>query len=337
MRWLITGGCGFIGRTLLARVLRDPNAQARVVDDLSVGVAEELRVVHDFVERQARGSPGLAWSDARVELIVGDIRDASLAHEVTGGADVVVHLAANTGVGPSILDPQRDCTTNVIGTLNYLEGCRNRRVRRFVFASSGAPIGECVPPIHEELPAHPVSPYGASKLAGEAYCSAYARSFGVETVALRFGNCYGPLSTHKGSIVAKFIREALAGQSWEIYGDGGQTRDFVFVEDVVDAIMLAATAAGVGGEVFQIATSTETSVLELAAKLSEALKRHGAPAPEIRIGEARTGDVRRNYSDTTKARTRLGWTSRVPLEAGLERTVDWFLRHDGASVQIARP
>ena len=129
-----------------------------------------------------------------------------------------------------------DCTTNVFGTLNYLEACRHNAVPRFVFASSGAPIGECKPPIHEELAAHPVSPYGASKLAGEAYCSAYARSFGIETVALRFGNCYGPLSNHKSSVVAKFVRDACR-PCVEIYGDGHQTRDFIFVEDIVEAIM----------------------------------------------------------------------------------------------------
>jgi UDP-glucose 4-epimerase len=324
MRWLITGGCGFIGRTLLARVLADAGAQARIVDDLSVGTRAELGAVHNFVEPPPSLPTG--WGGARVEFVVGDIRDGALARRATAGADVVVHLAANTGVGPSVEDPMGDCTANVIGTLNYLEGCRHNGVRRFVFASSGAPIGDCEPPIHEELPAHPVSPYGASKLAGEAYCSAYARSFGVETVALRFGNCYGPLSSHKGSIVAKFIREAMAGQGWEIYGDGRQTRDFVFVDDVVAAVMLAATREGIGGEVFQIATHRETTVRELAETLAEALNRQGIPPPAIRMGEARVGDVMRNFSDTTKARARLGWTASVTLDDGLERTVAWFAR-----------
>ena len=163
----------------------------------------------------------------------------------------------------------------MLGTLNYLEACRHGGVHRFVFASSGAPIGECEPPIHEELPTHPVSPYGASKLAGEAYCSAYKRSFGIDTVALRFGNCYGPLSTHKGSIVAKFIREAMAGQAWEIYGDGLQTRDFIYVEDIAEAIFRGATAPDVGGEIFQVATNAETTVLELAETLRTVLEKNG--------------------------------------------------------------
>ena len=305
-------------------MLGDEAAQVRVVDDLSVGTRAELRAVHDFAELSP--SRPMDWSGARVELVVGDIRDGALARRATMGADIVVHLAANTGVGPSVADPMRDCTANVIGTLNYLEGCRQNGVRRFVFASSGAPIGDCEPPIHEELPAHPVSPYGASKLAGEAYCSAYARSFGVETVALRFGNCYGPRSSHKRSIVAKFIREARAGQAWEIYGDGRQTRDFVFVDDVVAAIVLAATKEGVGGEVFQIATHTETTVQELAEALAEALDRYAIRPPAIRTGEARVGDVRRNFSDTTKARARLGWTAQVVLRDGLDRTVAWFVQ-----------
>jgi UDP-glucose 4-epimerase len=217
-----------------------------------------------------------------------------------------------------------DCTVNVLGTLNYLEACRHGGVGRFVFASSGAPVGECEPPIHEELAPHPVSPYGASKLAGEAYCSAYKRSFGIDTVALRFGNCYGPLSSHKGSVVAKFIREALDGQLWEIYGDGAQTRDFIYVDDIAEAIFCAATAPGVGGEIFQIATNAETTVSELAEILRAALERNGVPTHGIRHAAARIGDVKRNYSDTRKARARLGWDARVSLEDGLDRTVKWF-------------
>lgn len=312
MRWLVTGGCGFIGRNLIRRLLADPTQMIRVVDDLSAGTREDLAAAS-----AAAAEP--------VELTVGDVRDDALARRAMAGVDVVVHLAANTGVGPSIADPRKDCLVNVIGTLNYLEACRANGVRRFVFASSGAPLGECEPPLHEELPAHPVSPYGASKLAGEAYCSAYARSFGIDTVALRFGNCYGPYSGHKTSIVAKFIREALLGEPWEIHGDGGQTRDFIYVDDVADAIARSATAQSVGSEVFQIATSTETTILELAQKLEVVLQRHGVAPRGIRYGMPRMGDVRRNFSDTRKAQLRLGWQAQVSLDEGLELTVGWFL------------
>ena len=329
MRWLITGGCGFIGRNLVQALRARSNDAIRIIDNLSVGTRDDLAGIAPFAELDpatVRGSD----PHAPIELVAGDIGDADLMERVTAGMDVVVHLAANTGVAPSVADPRFDCVTNVIGTLNCLEACRQTGVRRFVFASSGAPVGECEPPIHEELPAHPVSPYGASKLAGEAYCSAYWRSFGIETIALRFGNCYGPLSSHKGSVVAKFIREATAGRSWEIYGDGRQTRDFIFVGDVVDAIIRSSTTHGIGGQVFQIATNAETTILELVAKLGDTLARHGIAAGGTHHGDARVGDVRRNYSDTRKARRMLGWKPEVDLEDGLDRTVKWFLAKGGA-------
>ena len=276
MRWLVTGGCGFIGRNLARLLLQNADTFLRVVDDLSVGTVEELAAVHPVTELAL---PSAGEPRGRVELAIGDVRDAEFANLAVAGMDVVVHLAANTGVAPSVADPYYDCTTNVLGTLNYLEACRHHGVKRFVFASSGAPVGECEPPLHEELPAHPVSPYGASKLAGEAYCSAYKHSYGIDTVALRFGNCYGPLSNHKNSVVAKFIRDALGGLSWEIYGDGRQTRDFIYVEDVVSAIINAATKDGVGGEVFQIATGSETTVSELAQLLAEVIGSRGGYTP----------------------------------------------------------
>ncbi len=332
-RWLVTGGCGFIGRNLISRLLDIPDVLVRVIDDLSVGSHNELAAIHPVVE-QAAGD--FAWrADRRLGLVVGDICDETMARRVTDGAQVVVHLAANTGVAASVGDPRRDCLNNVLGTLNFLEACRHFGVNRFVFASSGASVGDCEPPLHEELPAHPASPYGASKLAGEAYCSAYNRSFGLDTVALRFGNCYGPLSSHKNSVVAKFIRESLAGAVWEIYGGGDQTRDFIFVRDIVDAILLAASSAGVGGEVFQIATNAETTVLELAERLARVLKRRGVAPAGIRHGAPRVGDVTRNYSDTRKAQARLGWSARVGLDDGLERTVDWFLRQRSAGPNSA--
>ena len=148
--------------------------------------------------------------------------------KVAKGIDTIIHLAANTGVGPSIEKPQVDMSVNIIGTFNYLEASRVNKISKFIFASSGAPIGEVEPPIHEEIPPHPLSPYGASKLAGEGYCSAYKNTFGIETVVLRFGNVYGPGSINKSSVVAKFIRKAINGDILEIYGDGMQTRDFIY-------------------------------------------------------------------------------------------------------------
>jgi UDP-glucose 4-epimerase len=327
-RWLVTGGCGFIGRNLVRSLLSKPDLAIRIVDDLSTGTRQDLAAVCRFDELGVNDLT--RESTQRVALIVGDIRDEAFSLRVTNGIDAVIHLAANTGVAPSVADPRSDCLNNVIGTLNYLEASRHHGIKRFVFASSGAPIGDCEPPLHEELPAHPVSPYGASKLAGEAYCSAYKRSFGIDTVALRFGNCYGPFSSHKSSIVAKFIRQALAGEEWEIFGDGVQTRDFIYVDDVTDAIMRAARAHEIGGEAFQIATSRETTVRELAERLLQVLASHQINVAGVRHVNARVGDVRRNFSDTTKARARLGWSACVSLDEGLRQTVRWFLEQPSA-------
>jgi UDP-glucose 4-epimerase len=172
---------------------------------------------------------------------------------------------------------------------------------------------------------HPVSPYGASKLAGEGYCSAYYHCYGVETVTLRFGNVYGEGSGHKSSVVAKFIKQALAGERLEIYGDGRQTRDFIHISDLVQTVRLAAQTQGIGGETFQIATAYETTVSELTEKLLEAMRQEGMTVPDVYFGATRDGDVARNFSDTSKAQERLGWLPTVPLEDGLRRTVRFFL------------
>ena len=324
VNWLITGGCGFIGVALARSLAEEGGHRVRVVDNLSVGERDDLARAGQFVETEP-GEIGPIGSVSRIELVVGDILDEELALKAAEGADVIVHLAANTGVMPSIEDPRADCMSNVVGTLNYLEAARHNDVRRFVFASSGGTtIGEAEPPIHEEMVPHPVSPYGASKLAGEGYCSAYFRTFGVETVALRFGNVYGPLSGHKNSVVARFIKRAQSGEVLEIYGDGTQTRDFIYVGDLIQAIRLSATVEGVGGEIFQIATSAETTVQELVGRLLPVLASAGIKGPEVRYTEARRGEVRRNYADTSKAERMLGWKAETTLDEGLGRTVDWF-------------
>ena len=324
MNWLITGGCGFLGTAFVRSLVEEGGHAVRVVDDLSVGEREDLEAVCRYAERAPENLEAFPASGEPVELVVGDILDERLALRAAEGADVIVHLAANTGVAPSVEDPRRDCMSNVLGTFNYLEAARHGGVRRFVFASSGAAVGEVEPPLHEELAPHPVSPYGASKLAGEGYCSAYFRTFGIETVALRFGNVYGPLSGHKNSAVAKFIKRAMRGEVLEIYGDGTQTRDFIYIDDLIRAVRLSATVDGVGGEVFQIATNAETSVQELVDKLLPALAAAGFVDVEVREAAPRLGDVMRNYSDTSKAARMLGWRTEVDLDEGLRRTVEWF-------------
>ena len=322
--WLITGGCGFLGTALIKKLLQDPANNIRVIDNLSVGTKEDLALVSDYHEQNKEC---LNWDvEENVALVVGDILDEELALLVTNNADVIIHFAANTGVGPSVDNPRLDMTLNVVGTFNYLEAARLNNVSRFVFASSGAPAGEVEPPIHEELPPHPVSPYGASKLAGEGYCSAYNETFGIDTVMLRFGNVYGPGSLHKSSVVAKFIRQAISGETLEIYGDGSQTRDFIYIDDLINAVVLASKVSNIGGEAFQIATNKETTVGEVAEMLVAEMSNVGLKNIKLKNTEKRLGDVMRNYSDTSKARSLLGWTAKTNLQDGIKKTVSYFIK-----------
>ncbi len=335
-RWLVTGGCGFIGKSLIGYLLTNNLAgHIRVLDNLSIGTREDLGAVCNFadINLSGLGSGRALGSDSasKVALIADDIRNPEISKSACEGIDIIVHLAANTGVGPSVSNPQRDMEHNVIGTFNMLEGARRHKVSRFIFASSGAPVGEVAPPIHEEIAPKPVSPYGASKLAGEGYCSAFYRSYGLKTVALRFGNVYGPGSSRKDSVVARFIKLALAGQTLEVFGDGEQTRDYIYTEDLLEAIRCAALSDS-GGEVFQIATQKETSVNHLVKELEAVLKiQHPELILRVRHASKRIGDVRYNYSDTSKAAQMLGWSSKWTLKRGLEETVRWFIQNQNKS------
>ena len=322
--FLVTGGCGFLGVNLIARLVEMGCCKIRVVDNLSVGSKESLGAVCDFIETD-EPVPDLD----KVELWVGDITDADFASRAADGMKCVIHLAANTGVVPSIENPLTDCENNVIGTLNYLEAARRNGAEKFIFASSGAPLGEQKPPIDEEKVPRPISPYGASKLAGEGYCSAYYGSFGLKTITLRFGNVYGPRSNHKGSVVAKFIKQALRGEPLVIYGDGNQTRDFIYVDDLIDAILSAAARADIGGEIFQIATHKETTVNEVAIILKTIIEAKTDMTVSLTHADARTGEIKRNFSDISKARRLLGWEPSWTLENGLTATVEWFLSQSG--------
>ncbi|HMK33941.1 MAG TPA: NAD-dependent epimerase/dehydratase family protein [Desulfomonilaceae bacterium] len=336
MRWLITGGCGFIGRNLIRELLDSGETAIRVVDNFSVGTREDLARIcplqstpHErIVALQEPGRP-------TVQLIEGDIVDEQLALQASAGVDAIVHLAAETVVPASVENPRKDCHVNILGTLNYLEAARHNGIKRFVFASSAAPIGNCEPPVHEDLAPRPISPYGASKLAGEAYCSVYYHTFGIETVALRFSNVFGPASSHKSSVVASFIRSALNGDTLHIFGNGLQTRDFIYVHDLVRAIQLAASVDGIGGEVFQVATNTETTLNDLAQTLVGILADRGIDGIGIVHDSERKGDVKRSFLDITKARFRLGWTPQTSLFKGLHETLDWFLQNNGIRSRLA--
>jgi UDP-glucose 4-epimerase len=299
---VVTGGAGFIGSALIRRLVARGD-RARAIDDLSVGSRTNLA--------------GVAC-----ELTVARIEDAAALAAVLEGADAIVHLAARAGIPDSVTDPLGTFEANVTRTVELLEAGRHAGVRRFVLASSNAVLGPHDPPADENVVARPSSPYGASKLAGEAYVSAYAATYGLAGCSLRFSNAYGPRSLHKKSVVAAWCRAALAGQPITIHGDGQQTRDFVHVDDLAGAIAaaLAAPEDAVAGEVFQVGTGRETTVNELAAGLGAAL---GAPLTVVH-GPEREGDVVRNTSRVERAAERLGWRAAIGLEEGLRETVEWY-------------
>jgi UDP-glucose 4-epimerase len=300
---LVTGGAGFIGANLV-RALIASGERVRVLDDMSVGTAGYL--------------DGLD-----LELEVGEIGDAEVAFRACADCSAVVHLAARSAVLESVADPWPTFETNARGTLTLLRAAVDAGVERFILASSNAALGEYEPPLDEKKVPRPISPYGASKLAAEGYCSAFHGSYGLRTISLRFANAYGPFSHHKTSVVAKFTKALLAGEGLTIYGDGSQTRDFIFVDDIVAAVMNS-LAADVGCEVLQIATGHETSVRELVALLGEITSKdvvlEWLPQP--------SGEIRRNYASIERAGACLGWRPKVRLREGLEATVAAFSRAD---------
>ncbi len=309
MKVLITGGCGFIGSNLAAFMLEKGDT-VKVFDNLSEGSRENLE----------NATKGLGLP----ELIVGDVRDKVAVEDCVKGVDAVVHLAAHTDVVDSLERPEEDFQINAAGTLNVLEACRKKGVNRFVFASSNAVAGERDPPINEDNIPSPLSPYGASKLIGEALCSAYYHSYDIHTVSLRFSNVYGPFSSHKPSVISKFFKNISEGRPLTIYGDGGQTRDFIHTRDICEAVYLSLNA-NLGGEIFQIATGVETSIRDLVKMISKVVVAHGFEEPPIEFADSRKGEIIKNYSDISKARRVLGFDPKMGLEDGLRSNFDTYL------------
>ena len=298
---LVTGGCGFIGVNL-GRLLRASGYRILAFDNFSTGSRQD-------------------GEDAGYTVVEGDIRDAAALRRAAMGASFVVHLAAHTNVVESVHDPATDIDTNVTGTLNTLLAGREAGVDGFVFASSNAPLGSVEPPTREDKVPRPLSPYGASKLAGEGLCSAFAGSYDLPTTVLRFSNVYGPYSYHKGSVVAAFLKRIVEGKSVIVYGDGDQTRDFVHVDDLCRGVKLAMESP-TRGEIFHLGSGTETSVNELLTLITA---QFADEEVKVEHEPERPGEIRRNFSDISKARRVLGYDPSMSLADGLADTRDWFL------------
>ena len=299
MRAIVTGGAGFIGSHVVEALLARGD-EVHVLDDLSKGKRE----------RVAGGA----------ELHVGDIRDPDAAFDAAR-PDAVFHLGAQADVRLSVEQPQVDADVNVVGTVRILEAAR-RHAAKVVFSSTGGAIyGECTGPATESADRQPLAPYGTSKLCGEEYLATWNRLHGSSHVSLRFANVYGPRQVPHGEagVVAIFMGLLHEGGTPQIYGDGSQTRDYVFVEDVVRAMLLALDSEG---GVFNIGTSVETSVLEL----YDAIQRASGVTRKPAFAEARLGELQRSVLDISLAERELGWRPNHSLEAGLARTWDWIVQ-----------
>jgi UDP-glucose 4-epimerase len=302
LRVLVTGGAGFVGATLVRRLV-DAGHSVRVLDNYAVGDPSYL-----------------AGVDA--ELVKGDIRDTAALNAALAGVQSVVHLAAAGSVVQSVAEPVANFDVNVVGTFRVLDAARRAGVQRVVQASTGgALIGEATPPVSEHSLPRPISPYGASKLAGEGYAHAFAKAYGLGTVALRFANVYGPWSGHKTGAVTNFFRAIHAGEPIVIYGDGSASRDYTHVEDISRAIELALSPGIPGGTVLHVASGVETTVAQLAGLCRAAA---GVPGHPVEYRPARVGDVGRNFASYDLASQVLGYAPTISREAGLASTWRWF-------------
>jgi UDP-glucose 4-epimerase len=299
----VSGGAGFIGCHTVDRFLAE-GFEVVVLDDLRSGRLENIR--------QHVGKRGFRF-------VRGDVRDSGLVRDLVGDVEAVVHLAALISVPESIKNPVLTNDVNVNGTLNLLKACVDFGVKRFVYASSCAVYGNAESlPIKEECPARPESPYGVSKLAAENYVRTFHEDFGLETVCLRYFNVYGPRQACNdySEVITQFIGRLAKNFPLVIFGDGEQTRDFVHVQDVAEANMLALKGEGIAGETFNVGTGVATSINKLASILLEVANKTDL---KIRRSKPRKGDIRHSVADISKARKKLGYSPKISLKDGLKR------------------
>ena len=309
--FLVTGGAGFIGSNI-SRALVARGDRARVFDTFLTGRRENLADLPD------------------VEVVHGDIRDREALRSAMTGVDRVIHQAALPSVARSLRDPVASNESNATGTLNVLLAARDLGIRRVVYASSSSVYGETPTlPKVESMAPNPLSPYAVTKLAGEGYCSVFHRLYGVEAVSLRYFNVFGPYQDPRSeyaAVIPLFITAMSRGERPLVHGDGSQSRDFTYVDNVVQANLRAAEASGVGGEVFNVACGQRYSLLDLIGLLNRILGTRLEP----RFGEPRPGDVKHSLADVSKGERLLGYKPTVSLEEGLERTISWRRGRDGA-------
>jgi UDP-glucose 4-epimerase len=298
---LVTGGAGFIGSHLIPKLI-ELGHSVTVLDNLSTGKLENLNELLD---------------NPKFKFKHGDIRDEIIPKEVFAKIDSMIHLAALIDISASVADPIQNHEINVNGTFNMLQAASKYKIEKFVFASSTAVYGDLKTlPVQETSSLHPISPYAASKIAGEAYCSAFANCFGLETISLRFFNIYGLRSENSpySGVITKFLKKIVNDEVLTIDGDGEQTRDFIHVNDIVIAIILALEKKGLKGEVFNVCTGKPTSINQLAATL----KTVTGKSPNVRHGPSRLGDIQHSYGDPTEAAEKLGFRASIDLTKGLQ-------------------
>jgi len=305
-RFMVTGGAGFIGGHITEYLISNGH-DVVVFDNLSTGKLDNLAAVYD-----------------QVTFVQGDIRDKRSMYDAMDGVDCVMHHAAEISTVKSVSEPDICNAVNVDGTLNVLMVARDCGVKRFVMASSSAIYGDTgKEPQREDFLPHPLSPYGASKICAEHYCEVFYQIYGLETVRLRYFNVFGPRqnpNSDYAAVIPKFIDRVYKNENLHIFGDGEQTRDFVFVENIAQANYLACTAENVAGKVFNIASEHSITVTELASKI---LELSGKKVNTV-YDPPKTGDIKYSVSCTDRARQELGYLPKVSFEDGLLRTIDYI-------------
>lgn len=322
--FLITGGNGFIGINLIKYIIKKNKFyHIRIIDNLSSSKFKEIKKLPHFFYINDINKINIKKKG--IFFLKKSILQQKYLDQISKKIDCVIHLAANTGIEKSINNPRYDLSQNVLGSMNILESCKKNGVKKIIFASSNAAVGENSSSISETIYPKPNNLYGASKLSGESYMYSYYKTHNLNTVSLRFGNVYGPGSDHKNNIIPTFIKNLINNKICFINGDGKQTRDFIFISDLVEAIYKCTYKNNLSGELFQIASGKQTSINKLAKIILDKFQLYTKKKGELKYRSKRIGDVYINYSNIKKAKKILKWYPKIKLEKGIELTLKYFI------------